>query len=357
MRWVAVQRVPSKAVTSPKRWRHSKIYWLALEVTRWLPDWPLRQRISQPSGAVSSRVIVAQTRQALPRPLLQIDGYVALSDLSLNLVDELERLAPFGSGNPSLILATRGIHITAKRALGRDGRHLLLTIEADEGVQQQVVRWRWNEAPLPEGVFDLAYIVRANDFRGQRELQVVWEDAHVVKEAEPLVVPERPKLDIVDYRREPRPFTLLTPLLAMDNIQIWREGPDTIDVPGVDRNKLAPSMNLAIWTLPPGPGPRPLYTAIEAVSPQLIYLFNISVDQLEPFLKYVAGALKYAIKHDAGRVEVSRLAAHVANRDSSIRLAIAWLEAQGHITIVDEMDDILLNSLEERSIWRKSNRL
>lgn len=289
-----------------------------------------------------SRAIVAQTGEALPQPKLYIDGYVALNDLSLNLVDELERLAPFGSGNPPLILATHDVHITATRALGRDGRHLLLTIEAGDGVQQQIVWWRWNDAPLPEGTFDLAYTVRANDFRGQRELQVVWEDAREEEKVVQAVVPQRPKLEIVDYRREPHPLTLLTPLLTLDNVQIWREGPDAIDVPGSGRNELTASANLVIWTLPPGPDV--LYAVLEAVSPRRIYLFNTTsnLDHLEPFLKFVAGAVKYAIMHDAGRVMVSRLAARVANRESSVRLAIAWLEAQGHVTIVGEEDDIVV---------------
>ena len=65
-----------------------------------------------------SRAIVAQIGEAFPQPKLNIDGYAALSDLSLTLVDELERLAPFGSGNPPLVLATRDVYITAKRPLG-----------------------------------------------------------------------------------------------------------------------------------------------------------------------------------------------------------------------------------------------
>ena len=217
----------------------------------------------------------------------------------------------------------------------------MLTVEADDGTQQQVVWWRWNDARLPEGAFNLACTVRANDFRGQRELQVVWEDAREVQKATPAVVRERPEFEIVDYRREPRPLTLLTPMLTIDGIQIWREGSSAVDISGGGRNELTASLDLVIWTLPPGPDV--LHEVLEVVSPERVFIFSNmpSIDQVEPFLKCVAGAVKYALKHDSGRVAVSRLATLVANRESSVWLAIAWLEARGHVTIVDEGEDII----------------
>jgi single-stranded-DNA-specific exonuclease len=67
-----------------------------------------------------SRVVAAQLGEALGRPTLRIDGYVPLSDLSLDLVADLERLAPFGPGNSAPVLATRDLRITAKRTVGQD---------------------------------------------------------------------------------------------------------------------------------------------------------------------------------------------------------------------------------------------
>ena len=186
-----------------------------------------------------SRVVAAQVGEELQQPTLEIDGYLTLGDLSLGLVEDLERLSPFGSGNPSLTLATCDLKIAAKKPIGRDKQHLLVTIEDSDGAQQSVVWWRWNGAPLPEGRFDLAYTVRANDYRGQRELQVVWEDVREEEVIAPTVIVTLPELEIVDYRREPRPLTLLKPLLDQDDIQIWREGPEAVDVPGGNRNELS----------------------------------------------------------------------------------------------------------------------
>ncbi len=287
-----------------------------------------------------SRAVMAQLGAAPLQPELSIDGYLPLSDFSLNLVADLERLAPFGPGNPPLTLAARAVRIKATRPLGRDEQHLLLTVEDDNGVERQVVWWRWNGASLPEGVFDLANTVRINDFRGQNELQIVWEDARLVTPGIAVIVPELPKLNIVDYRREPHPRTLLKPLLTLENLQIWREGPSSGDIPasipGGNRNELTAAATLVVWTSPPGPD---VWRAVMTkVSPATVYLFAVDAGlaRLEPFLKHVAGLVKYALKHNAGRVDLSALAAATANRESAVRLALAWLEARGDITILSE---------------------
>ncbi len=292
-----------------------------------------------------SRAVMAKIGAAPLQPALQIDGYLPLADFSLDLIDDLERLAPFGPGNPPLTLATRAVRIKAQRPLGRDERHLLLTVEDTDGMEQQVVWWRWDGAALPEGAFDLASTVRANDFRGQRELQIVWEDARQVMPAAFVVVPERPKLEIVDYRREPHPLTLLKPLLASENLQIWREGPLSADIPGGNRYELTSTATLIIWTLPPGPD---VWRAVlTKVSPTKVYLFaaDAGLARLELFLKHIAGLVKYALKHNAGYIDIPLLAAMTANRESAIRLALTWLEAQGHVTVlVDEGNSVQLRA-------------
>ena len=42
-------------------------------------------------------------------PSLQIDAWLGLNEINLELANSLEMLAPFGAGNPSLVLASRGV--------------------------------------------------------------------------------------------------------------------------------------------------------------------------------------------------------------------------------------------------------
>src|SRR4030066_2075394 len=101
---------------------------------------------------------------------LQIEGYLTLPELSLDLVEDLERLAPFGAGNPPLVLATRNLRLTGYAAVGRNDEHLQLTIEDELGHTQRSIWWQGAGFTLPETPFDLAYSVRASTYRGQRDV-------------------------------------------------------------------------------------------------------------------------------------------------------------------------------------------
>jgi single-stranded-DNA-specific exonuclease len=68
-----------------------------------------------------SESVAAQLSKISAPSVLTVDSYVPLSALSLELVAQLERLAPFGSGNPRPLLATQNLTISGSRSLGREG--------------------------------------------------------------------------------------------------------------------------------------------------------------------------------------------------------------------------------------------
>ncbi len=294
-----------------------------------------------------SRAVAAQLAGKEVRPTLQIDGYVTLPELSLALVDDLARLAPFGAGNPPLTLATRDLTVVGQRELGRTGEHLRVAVQDRAGEEQEVVWWRWRGAPLPRGRFDLAYTIRANDYRG-RHLQVVWEAVRPIESeveagaamGEP-AAPAAP--DIVDYRREPSPELLLRPLLekSEDDVCIWREGPESETVPGWDRFDVTEADALVVWTCPPSGAV--LREVMQAVAPTKVYLFGVlpGLADASSLLKRVAGLAKYALRADDGRVSMARLTSATAHCETTLRHALAWLEAQGHVRVARSEGDLL----------------
>jgi hypothetical protein len=124
-----------------------------------------------------SRTIQEMAGEGVLEATLQIDGYLSLSELSLTLVEDLERLAPFGPGNPPLTQASRGLKLQNHSPIGRNGEHLQLIVEDEAGSTQKVVWWQGAGWPLPGSSFDLAYTVRASTYRGLRDVQVTWLEA------------------------------------------------------------------------------------------------------------------------------------------------------------------------------------
>ncbi|MBN1178592.1 MAG: single-stranded-DNA-specific exonuclease RecJ [Anaerolineae bacterium] len=287
----------------------------------------LRRALSRTVGEM-----MGQVREAAPIP---IDGYLELSELSLDLVEQLERLAPFGLGNMPLTLATTGLSLVSQRAIGRTGEHLLLMVEDECATVQKVLWWQGDVKSLPQGRFDLAYVVRASNYRGLRDVQVEWVDARSVEAPAP-PAPLRSPVEVVDYRREPRKRELLAHLQAGGALQVWAEAGDKAVVDGVDRRALAPSEVLVVWTTPPGLDV--LRAAMERVDPQRVIVFGVDpgLDTLEPFLRRLAGLIKSALRSGPVSVDVAALAAATAQREVTVRAGIDWLVAHGDVRVLEQ---------------------
>ena len=277
---------------------------------------------------------VRKTGQIAAEPVLQLDGKLPLAELSLELVADLNRLAPFGPGNPAPVFVDRELVLQRAVPIGRTGEHLQALVEDSRGVTQRVIWWQGAGWPLPEGRFDLAYTVRASTFRGQRDVQVEWVDARSI--AKPTSEQAPPRRTLLDYRRQPDPLGLLDSLRREPGVQLWCEGDARRKLGGLDRTELAAGETLIIWSTPPGHAV--LEDVLEAVQPQTVALFavNPGMNRPDAFLERLAGLVKRIMSVADGQASVRGLAAATAQRESTVRAGLRWLASRGHIRLAIE---------------------
>lgn len=274
-------------------------------------------------------------------PTLQIDAWLGLNDLSLDLADSLELLAPFGAGNPQLTLATRNVTLKSAIALGKTREHLRLNVEDEHGNVDSVLWWSGagEELPPTETKFDIAYTLRATTYRGQRQVTLQFKEFRVTEEI-PVEIRET-KVEIKDMRLNVSMFERL-------NVQtlIWAEGADKAK--GKARFELAPAAELAIYTTPPSPAE--LRKALEVVKPKIVYVVAKPPAEQKPdeFLTYLAGLCKFVLNQRSGKTTVSELAAASAARPSAIELGLEWLAAGGQLTVSIEDDAVLLSKEKQK---------
>lgn len=283
-----------------------------------------------------SRTVKAMQAERPPVAGLPTDGILPLSELTLPLVDDLARLAPFGPGNPPLTLVAERVHVVTQRPVGRGEEHRLLRVADETGSERQVIWWGGGSEEVPAGMIDLAYVARASSYRGARDLQVellAWRPAASAE------VKAEAKAEVVDYRDAAQPKALLPELLTQGDVAVWREGEAAADVPGADRRSLSQAETLVIWTVPPGPAE--MRAALAQVRPARVYLFadDPGMDRPDAFLRRLAGLVKHALRARAGRVELEALAAATAQRAATVRLGLAWLAAQGHVHVGTETNE------------------
>ena len=126
----------------------------------------------------------------------------------------------------------------------------------------------------------------------------------------------------MDFRKEAHPLSVLKSIQKEDDVQIWAEGEDKSTLGGSDRTELKPGLNLAVWTVPPGP--REWQSVLTKVNPQTIYLFAINPQLGTPqkFLERLTGLVKFAVRTKDGEIDLSKLAAATAQRQNTIRMGL-----------------------------------
>ncbi len=109
-------------------------------------------------------------------PVLNIDIEIELDQMSWALKEELDQLEPCGYANPSPLFLSRNVWVQNQRAVGKDGRHLKLTLY-DGRVNWDAIAFRQGEwaDKLPDRV-DLAYHLEINEWNERRSLQLNVQD-------------------------------------------------------------------------------------------------------------------------------------------------------------------------------------
>lgn len=286
-----------------------------------------------------------ETHDPSARPGLQLDAYISLDNLSLELVTQLNQLAPFGEGNPRITLATRDLHLVSVSHIGSAREHRRLIVEDSNGTRRTVLWWRSADQPLPsDDLFDLAYEIDINTFRDEPELQLTLVDYR--RSASAPIHITRPQRQVLDYRRATSPTQTLDDILAdHPGAVVWAEGYRQAESPGIPLTDLTVSPVLVVYTAPGSP--QTLQEALEKAQPDTVALVGIDppIQGIEAVLTRLLQLIKYVINHQQGRSTLDAFAGAVGQTNATIRLALDYLAARGEITVdYKRGGDILVGS-------------
>jgi single-stranded-DNA-specific exonuclease len=113
------------------------------------------------------------------RPRLTIDAPLSLDGITPEAVEGIERLAPFGNGNPRPVFEAAAVGL-AKSPVRLKDRHLTMTVRQG-GRMFRAIAWRAAERfdffDANREAFDLAYSLERNTFRGETTIELTVVDA------------------------------------------------------------------------------------------------------------------------------------------------------------------------------------
>lgn len=133
---------------------------------------PLRERLNEYAARMLSENDLV--------PELRIDAAVQSGTLTLELVDDLKRLEPYGAGNPKPKFVTGGLTLAGDPFVMKQ-KHLKLRLVDEAGRPFEAVWWdgvdkSHGQTPAAGDRIELAYTPEANNWQGNTRLQLVVED-------------------------------------------------------------------------------------------------------------------------------------------------------------------------------------
>jgi len=144
-------------------------------------------------GAFRQRLIEFANQSLSPqhlKPLVNLDGEAALSEITWDLFHQIDSLHPWGIANPEPIFWSRNLRVMEQTLMGAERQHLRLTL-CPVGKNQSFQAIFWHAAryvPLPSPV-DVAFRLKQNTWKGETNLQL---EVMGVRAGESTVMPVPP---------------------------------------------------------------------------------------------------------------------------------------------------------------------
>lgn len=114
--------------------------------------------------------VCAQRLPEIPRPQLWLDGALSAESLNAQLVEEVQRLEPFGAANPEPLFA---IDAPSQPFQILKEKHVKWALSRSA----EIIGWNFAEAFQTQSPKQLAVTLGFNEFRGERKVQLLLKEA------------------------------------------------------------------------------------------------------------------------------------------------------------------------------------
>lgn len=111
-------------------------------------------------------------------PIVDIDSQVAIDDIDVPLIEEIETLEPYGMANPTPVLALEEATISDLFLMGQQKKHAKVLLEREDSTIDAIA---WNRSDLHASFFPgdrvkVAFTVQKNEWNGYVSPQLMIQD-------------------------------------------------------------------------------------------------------------------------------------------------------------------------------------
>ena len=284
-------------------------------------------------------------------PTLDIDMVVSPEDVNYQIIDEIEKLQPFGAKNPPPVFALTKLKLSQYKMMGQNANHLKMFVQGESSQVFECVKWNYPDFNVPlNSVLDIAFYPKINSFNGRTTIQLDIKDirSEFIKEK------KDSGLKFFDHRKKTDILTQVLDYLntSSKKIALFIENRATQETvkQGISQDDIIFNRmdipqevdQIMLFDCPPS---QEIFNKIVASSnAKAIHLMNFKsfAHSAEDFIKVISGMLKYSDKNRGGNIVIEELAKATNTTNQAIELAIAILVEAGAIKI-NEHDESSAN--------------
>ncbi|MCI1272824.1 MAG: single-stranded-DNA-specific exonuclease RecJ [Clostridiaceae bacterium] len=293
------------------------------------------------------------------KPFVNIDLVVKPDDITVDMVEEIANLEPFGASNPNPIFAMKNLTIKEKRLMGEDKNHLRITGQI-ENHEFNCIRWQMGDIKLTTGdAFDVAFHPQINEYNGNTSVQLIIDDIHSEFLQDEDEETEN-KIKVYDHRKKTDILPLVNDYVksSKQNIKIYAESKTVLDTirpfkslfeNTFSRKNLQACDAVMFFDYPADE--ETLNLIIEKTQPKAVHFmkYEIKTFDEEEFLSTVYKMIKYACHNNSGKIDIDRFASFLGKSYKVLDLLFKILEEAQIIEITEQTPEFYMVKLSENT--------
>ncbi|MEW5820976.1 MAG: single-stranded-DNA-specific exonuclease RecJ [Cyanobacteriota bacterium] len=292
----------------------------------------------------------------IPEPVINIEMDVKLDEIDIDLINTINKLAPFGIKNNAPLFSSSDIKILSHKTMGSDSNHLKLFFKSDNNIPVEAVWWQHNSLNFDQSMpVNIAYYLEINTFMDKTKIQLNIQDIKPAIETTNNITKPSNTIKWVDHRSKTDINKLFQSYLKLNKskIAIFAENENLIDhikldCPVINRLKNENYDQLILFEYPCDKDT--LKLLLFNLQPKIIHLVPYTKIKLAneiDLIKIVYKMLKFAKSHKNSEANLINMAAKLGTSIKVISAVLDVLIAAKIIQITSFSENTIKFILEE----------
>ena len=294
-------------------------------------------------------------------PHINIDLELEADEINLNLVQELQKLEPYGTANPYPLFCCKNLEIISSKLMGQNNNHLKLQCKKENSEIIDCVFWNKDTVPKAKNnITDAAFYLKINEYNGEKNVQLDLKD---------LNYDEQDNIKFIDQRNKENIFEILDEYCKNnnENISIYAYKNDTLDkiskYENLSKNILlkAQKVNQLVFADYPKSKEK-MKIILDKTQPEIVHITQNTINtfSVTDYIKTFSGLLKYVLNKKNGNINISDLSNYFTYDEKIIKESLTLLQkanmleiSDGKITNFNSVELSKLKSIDEYELISK----